>query len=76
LGRNPTNPWCQHPSRPPLHCKTEPPTARLDGNEVRTAPATTTENVEVAVWQRCFICGLALTTDGGGEQETCDVSPR
>ena len=22
LGTNPTNPWCQHPRRPPLHCKT------------------------------------------------------
>jgi hypothetical protein len=67
LGTNPTNPWCQHPSRSPLHCESE--LAPPDGNGLTTRPETTTANSEIAVWQRCFICGLALTADGGGEQE-------
>ena len=69
LGTNPTNPWCQHPGRPPLHSETEPSSARSDGNELRTGPETNTEESGIAVWQRCFICGLAMTGDGGGEQE-------
>jgi len=69
LGTNPTNPWCQHPSRPPLPCETEPSSARSNGIELTTGSETTTENSEIAVWQCCFICGLAVTGDGGGEQE-------
>jgi hypothetical protein len=53
-GTNPTNPWCQHPGRPPLHY--EPGSKTITPNsEVRTGP-------------HCFICGLPVTHQIGGEQ--------
>jgi len=54
LGTNPTNPWCQHPSRPPLHYEPEAKTITANG-EMRAGP-------------HCFICGLPVTHQIGGEQ--------
>jgi len=53
-GTNPTNPWRQHPSRPPLHCELE--------------PKTNTANSEVSARPYCFVCGLPVTHQIGGEQ--------
>ena len=53
-GTNPTNPWCQHPSRPPLHY--EPQSKTIAGNS------------EMRVGPHCFICGLPVTHQIGGEQ--------
>ena len=54
LGTNPTNPWCQHPSRPPLHY--EP------GSETIAA------NRDVWAGPHCFICGLPVAQQIGEEQ--------
>jgi hypothetical protein len=54
LGTNPTNPWCQHPGRPPLHY--EPWSKTISANSaVPTGP-------------HCFICGLPVTHFIGGEK--------
>jgi len=49
LGTNPTNPWCQHPGRPPLQCEAAPPASRW--------------NRELGVGPHCFICGRPVTHD-------------
>ena len=54
LGTNPTNPWCQHPSRPPL--------------PYEPGSKTITANNEVWTGPHCFICGLPVTHQMGGEQ--------
>lgn len=47
LGTNPTNPWRQHPGRPPLHFEPAPPASIW--------------NRELGVGPHCFICGLPVT---------------
>ena len=54
LGTNPTNPWCQRPGRPPLHCEVE--------SKMIAA------NSEMKAGPHCFICGLPVTHQIGGEQ--------
>lgn len=54
LGINPTNPWCQHPGRPPLQ-KTE-----------KGEPAT--KNTAVDRVHHCFVCGLELSHEIPGEE--------
>jgi hypothetical protein len=56
LGTNPTNPWCQHPSRPPLHH--EPKSKTIAAHS------------EVWAGPHCFICGLPVTHDNGGGQHS------
>jgi hypothetical protein len=56
LGTNPTNPWCQHPGRPPLQ-KTE-----------KAEPAT--KNTAVELVHHCFVCGLDLTHEIRGEESS------
>jgi hypothetical protein len=56
LGTNPTNPWCQHPGRPPLQ--------RRDKAE----PATISTAVERV--HHCFVCGLELTHEIQGEESS------
>jgi hypothetical protein len=53
-GTNPTNPWCQHPSRPPLQSEVEAKMIAAN-SEMRAGP-------------HCFICGLPVTHQIGGEQ--------
>jgi hypothetical protein len=47
LGTNPTNPWCQHPGRPPLQDEPASPARRW--------------NRELGLGPHCFICGLPVT---------------
>jgi hypothetical protein len=54
LGINPTNPWCQHPGRPPLQ-KTE-------------KSERPTKNTAVDRVHHCFVCGLELTHEIHGEE--------
>jgi hypothetical protein len=54
LGINPTNPWCQHPGRPPLQ-KTE--------KSERPTKYTAVDRVH-----HCFVCGLELTHEIHGEE--------
>jgi hypothetical protein len=55
-GTNPTNPWCQHPGRPPLHYEPAPPAS--------------TWNRELGMGPYCFICGLPVTQDHREEQQS------
>jgi hypothetical protein len=56
LGTNPTNPWCQHPGRPPLQKthEAEPPT----------------KNTAVDRVHHCFVCGLELSHGTQGEESS------
>ena len=56
LGTNPTNPWCQHPGRPPLQKETQ----------ARSA----TNRSAVDLVHRCFVCGLELTHEAPGEENS------
>jgi hypothetical protein len=56
LGTNPTNPWCQHPGRPPLQ-KTQ-----------QAEP--TTKNTAVDRVHHCFVCGLELSHEIQGEESS------
>ena len=56
LGTNPTNPWCQHPGRPPLQ------------KEEKEKPAT--KNTAVELVHQCFVCGLELTHEIQGEESS------
>lgn len=56
LGKNPNNPWCQHPGRPPLQ-KTP-----------KGEPAT--KNTAVDLVHHCFVCGLELTHEIQGEESS------
>ena len=68
--------WAQTQLTPGVSTRAAPrslvrPSHRLRDRtgKLRTGPETNTEESGIAVWQRCFICGLAMTGDGGGEQE-------
>jgi hypothetical protein len=58
LGTNPTNPWCQHPGRPPLDCEPAPPAS--------------TWNREPGVGPHCFVCGLPVTHGNVEEDSSHD----
>lgn len=56
LGPNPTNPWCQHPSRSPLQKKAEEQPAR--------------KYSAVELVHHCFVCGLELAEDKTTEENS------
>jgi len=56
LGTNPTNLWCQHPGRPPLQ------------EGIKAPPATTNPAVDLV--HHCFVCGLELSHEIQGEENS------
>jgi hypothetical protein len=54
LGTNPTNPWCQHPGRPPLQYATA---------------ASPSDSVSLGAERCCIVCGLEVNSGpNGGHQ--------